>query len=106
MPTLVRGILFLIGVGLLVFGLLVTTYYVEEIPSLTLKELDLLDHPYLWDQYLGMSLGVAFMVQGAAVSAFGLICFRGEQLSREVWVQKRANHRWSTGRFRHVSVWR
>ncbi len=106
MSTFVRLSAFLVGIGLITFGLLVTMVYVEEVPNLTLRELDLLDHPNLWDQYLGMSLGVAFMVQGAAVSAFGLICFRGEQLSREVWAQKRANHRWSTGRFRHVSVWR
>lgn len=78
MTAFVRGIGFLIGIGFMLFGLLVTMLYVEEIPSLTLKELDLLDHPYLWDQYLGIGLGAALMVQGAAIGTLGLICFRRE----------------------------
>ena len=76
MTTFVRGFGFLIGFGFMMFGLFVAMLYVEEIPSLTLRELDLLDHPYLWDQYLGMILGFAFMVQGAVIDTLCLACFR------------------------------
>lgn len=106
MTAFVRGISFLIGFGLMMFGLLVTTYYVEEIPNLTLRELGLLDHPNLWDQYLGIGLGAALMVQGAVIDTLCLACFRGEQLRREVWAQKRTHHRRSRGRFRHLLVLR
>lgn len=102
MPALARGISFLTGLGFMLFGLLVTMVYVEEIPNLTLRELELLNRPYLWDQYLGMILGVAFMIQGVAIDFLSLFCFRGEQLRKEVWAQKRVNHWRSTGRLRHL----
>lgn len=45
----VRLSAFLVGIGLITFGLLVTTYYVGEISNLTLREFGLIDHPNLWD---------------------------------------------------------
>ena len=104
MTAFVRGFSFLIGFSLLMFGLLVTTYYVGEIPNLTLRELGLLDHSYLWDQYLGMILGFTLMVQGITIDFLSLFCFREGQLRRKVGFQQRASHWRSTGRFRHLLV--
>ena len=78
MTAFVRCTAFLSGLGFLGFGLFVATWQLQGVATLAPRDLNLLDHPNLWNQYIGFWFGFGFMTLGAVIDSLSLFCFRWE----------------------------
>jgi hypothetical protein len=77
--TFVRLVSGLVGLGMMMFGVVLALHQLHEMPAISAEGMDLLGHPDTWDQHLGVWFGAALAVAGGTIDSLCLTCFQKER---------------------------